>query len=156
MLAQIHELSELNIFKTKNTLVINFFFPPFLCFAGYIIHESGVWSEVHHKWFFLPRRASKEKYEETADERRGTNLMFIADEHFYDISVRTIGPVNPTHGFSSFKFVPGTDDTVIVALKSMEDNGKIASFIMAFDMDGSVLMPERKIGDVKYEGIEFV
>ena len=124
--------------------------------SGYIIHESGVWSQVHQKWFFLPRRASTEKYDETSDERRGTNLMFISDESFQNIVVRTIGTVNPTHGFSSFKFVPGTDDSIIVALKSEEDNGKIASFILAFDIHGSVLMPERKIGEVKYEGIEFI
>lgn len=28
---------------------------------GYMIHESGLWSQVHRKWFFLPRRCSKEK-----------------------------------------------------------------------------------------------
>lgn len=28
---------------------------------GYMIHESGMWSELHRKWFFLPRRCSKEK-----------------------------------------------------------------------------------------------
>lgn len=28
---------------------------------GYMIHESGMWSEQHKKWFFLPRRCSKEK-----------------------------------------------------------------------------------------------
>ncbi|KAK7113600.1 hypothetical protein V1264_012859 [Littorina saxatilis] len=123
---------------------------------GYIIHESGVWSEIHRKWFFLPRRASKERYEEKADESRGTNLLFVADEHFQDVKVKAIGTVSPTHGFSSFKFVPGTDDTVIVALKSQEDDGKIASYILAFNIDGSILLPEQKIGDVKYEGIEFV
>lgn len=127
-----------------------------LTVSGYIIHESGVWSEVHRRWFFLPRRASKERYEERADERRGTNLLFVSDENFQDILVKTVGSINPTHGFSSFKFVPGTADTVIVALKSEEDNGKIASFILAFDIHGSILMPEQKIGEVKYEGIEFV
>ena len=127
-----------------------------LCISGYIIHESGVWSDVHQRWFFLPRRASKEKYDETADERRATNLMFISDELFQEISVKTIGAVNPTHGFSSFKFVPDTHDSVIVALKSEEDNGKIASYILAFDIEGNILLPERKIGDVKYEGIEFI
>ena len=29
---------------------------------GYIIHEAAVWSDVHRKWFFLPRRASHERY----------------------------------------------------------------------------------------------
>lgn len=111
---------------------------------------------MHKKWFFLPRRASKERYNEKADEKMGTNLMFIADDRFQDISVRNIGIVVPTHGFSSFKFVPGTEDTVIVALKSEEDNGKIASYILVFDINGALIFPEFKIGDIKYEGIEFV
>ena len=76
--------------------------------------------------------------------------------NFSNIEVKTVGVLNPTHGFSSFKFVPGTEDKVIVALKSEEVDGKIASYILAFDINGTILMPERKIGDVKYEGIEFV
>lgn len=28
---------------------------------GYMIHESAVWSPIHRKWYFLPRRCSKEK-----------------------------------------------------------------------------------------------
>ena len=124
--------------------------------SGYMIHESAVWSDVHRKWFFLPRRASKEKYEETADEKRATNLLFSSDEYFQDIQVKRVGPLRLTHGFSSFKFVPGTDDTIIVALKSEEDGGKVASYILAFDIHGSLLMPEEKIGEVKYEGIEFI
>ncbi|XP_005098146.1 soluble calcium-activated nucleotidase 1 [Aplysia californica] len=123
---------------------------------GYIIHESGVWSDVHKKWFFLPRRASTETYDEVKDEKRATNLMFIADEDFTSVEIKKIGSLNPTHGFSSFKFIPGTEDSIIVALKSEEDNGKIASYILAFDINGNTLMPEKKIGDVKYEGIEFV
>ncbi|XP_076443199.1 soluble calcium-activated nucleotidase 1-like [Babylonia areolata] len=123
---------------------------------GYLIHESAVWSDIHQKWFFLPRRASTEKYDETLDERRATNLLFTADENFQNVEVKTVGRVHPTHGFSSFKFVPGTEDTIIVALKSEEDNGKIASFILAFDIHGTMLMPEQKIGEVKYEGIEFI
>ncbi|CAL1533529.1 unnamed protein product [Lymnaea stagnalis] len=119
---------------------------------GYIIHESGVWSDVHKKWFFLPRRASTETYDEVKDERRATNLMFIVDENFENIEVRKIGPVNPTHGFSSFKFIPGTEDSIIVALKSEEDRGKIASYLLAFNLNGNILMSEVKIGDVKYEG----
>lgn len=36
-----------------------------------MIHESGQWSDIHNKWFFLPRRASNETYTEAADETRG-------------------------------------------------------------------------------------
>ena len=30
---------------------------------GYIIHEAVVWSNVHRRWYFLPRRASHERCE---------------------------------------------------------------------------------------------
>lgn len=32
-----------------------------ITWPGYMIHESGVWSDIHRKWFFLPRRCSKDK-----------------------------------------------------------------------------------------------
>lgn len=38
----------------------------------------------------------------------GTNLAITADWTFQDIRVAEVGPLNPTRGFSSFKFVPGT------------------------------------------------
>nr|XP_046261697.1 soluble calcium-activated nucleotidase 1b isoform X2 [Scatophagus argus] len=123
---------------------------------GYLIHESAAWSERLQHWFFLPRRASHERYEETADERRATNLLLSCPADFSYVSVRHVGPLNPTRGFSSFKFVPDTDDQIILALKSEEDAGNIATYITAFTLDGRVLMPETKIGNVKYEGLEFV
>lgn len=124
--------------------------------AGYLIHESAAWSDTLQRWLFLPRRASKERYEETADERRGSNLVLSCSPDFKDIIVSRVGPLNPTHGFSSFKFVPNMDDQIILALKSEEDAGKIATYIMAFTLDGRMLLPETKIGDVKYEGLEFI
>ncbi|XP_077426993.1 soluble calcium-activated nucleotidase 1b [Vanacampus margaritifer] len=123
---------------------------------GYLIHESAAWSERLQRWFFLPRRASHERYEESADERRATNLLLSCRADFSDVTMRRVGPLNPTHGFSSFKFVPDTDDQIVLALKSEEDAGRIASYIMAFTLDGQVLMPETKIGDEKYEGLEFI
>ncbi|XP_072225064.1 soluble calcium-activated nucleotidase 1 isoform X2 [Leuresthes tenuis] len=123
---------------------------------GYFIHESAAWSDTLQRWFFLPRRASKERYEETADERRGANVVLSCSPDFKDIKVSRVGPHNPTHGFSTFKFVPNTDDQIILALKSEEDAGTIATYITAFTLDGRVLLPESKIGDVKYEGLEFI
>lgn len=32
-----------------------------ISWPGYMIHESGVWSEVHKRWYFLPRRCSKDR-----------------------------------------------------------------------------------------------
>lgn len=123
---------------------------------GYLIHESAAWSDTLQRWFFLPRRASSERYEEVADERRGTNLVLSCSPDFQDIVASRVGALNPTHGFSSFKFIPNTDDQIMVALKSEEDAGKIATYIVAFTLDGRILLPETKIGDVKYEGIEFI
>ena len=121
-----------------------------------MIHESCVWSKIHQRWIFLPRRASKERYEEKADERRASNLMLTADEDFKKIEVSHIGKLSLTHGFSSFKFIPGTNDNVILALKSEEDGDNKASYVLVFTLEGKILYSERKIGDRKYEGIEFV
>lgn len=123
---------------------------------GYLIHESACWSDTLQRWFFLPRRASHERYSEQADERRGTNLLLRATQDFRGIDVSRVGDLVPTHGFSSFKFVPNTDDQIIVALKSQEDGSTVATYITAFTLDGRFLLPETKIGDVKYEGIEFI
>ena len=121
-----------------------------------MIHESAMWSSTQGKWFFLPRRASKETYTEKDDERRATNLLFTADEDFSVIKMQRIGPLHLTRGFSSFKFVPGTDDNVIVALKSEEDGDKIATYIIIFKLNGDILLDETLIGEHKFEGIEFV
>eukprot|EP00042_Codosiga_hollandica_P023229 m.90546 g.90546 ORF g.90546 m.90546 type:complete len:378 (+) comp51099_c0_seq22:145-1278(+) len=113
---------------------------------GYVIHESAVWSDVHQKWFFLPRKASKDKYEDVRDEGRGTNHLLKADEDFRTVEVLTLGPLNPIHGFSSFKFIPGSNDQEIVALKTQEYKGEIATFIAVFTLDGRTLMNVTKIG----------
>lgn len=120
--------------------------------------QAAAWSDVHKKWFFLPRRASKFKYNDVEDERHGTNMLLTADDSFSRIKVTTVGDLEtPSHGFSSFKFVPQTSDHIIVALKSEELEGKVATYIMVFDADnGAILYPETKIGDHKYEGIEFI
>lgn len=123
---------------------------------GYLIHESACWSDTLQRWFFLPRRASQERYSEKDDERKGANLLLSSSPDFGDIAVSHVGAVVPTHGFSSFKFIPNTDDQIIVALKSEEDSGRVATYIMAFTLDGRFLLPETKIGSVKYEGIEFI
>ncbi|XP_016978315.1 apyrase [Drosophila rhopaloa] len=130
-----------------------------ITWPGYMIHESGTWSDVKQRWFFLPRRCSKEKYNETKDEHMGCNVLVSADESFTKIETVQLDPENttPTHGFSSFKFLPGTDDSIIVALKSEELNGKTATFITAFDIKGKTLLPEMRIeSDYKYEGFEFI
>lgn len=129
-----------------------------IVYPGYMIHESAAWSVHHKKWFFLPRRASHASYNEIEDERMGTNMLISADDSFTDITVKRIGAVVPTLGYSSFKFIPGSKDHLIVALKSQEDAGNVATFITVFTIDGKILLPDQRVGseNVKYEGIEFI
>lgn len=125
---------------------------------GYMIHESGVFSEITRKWYFLPRRCSKERYNETKDESMGCNVLIECDENFHQIKLTEVGPLTfPTRGFSSFKFIPGTEDKTIIALKSEEFNGKTSTYYTVLSVDGKIIVGDTKIDtDLKYEGIEFV
>lgn len=132
---------------------------------GFVIHEAAAWSPVQRKWFFLPRKLSKVKYDEVAELNSGSNVFVAASEKFDEIRVLTVGAVAPTHGFSTFKFVPQTHDTVVVALKTEENGDAMSSYIVVFKMlpddnnssTADVIMAETKIDDLyKFEGIEFL
>jgi len=123
---------------------------------GYLIHEAVRFNPFNRRWYFLPRRASKEMYNDMLDQRRGANMVISTDEFFEDIKVSQVGELITTHGFSAFAFVPYRENEVI-ALKTEEVDGTIATYITMFDLDdGTELLPETKIGDVKFEGIEFL
>jgi hypothetical protein len=92
------------------------------------------------------------------------------DEHFSSVQVVELGPLNPilgattplvlyrfplllkqlsrvhVTGFSSFKFIPNTNDQEIVALKTQEYQGEIATYIAVFRLDGTILMNITEIG----------
>lgn len=124
---------------------------------GYMIHESGAWSETNKKWFFLPRRCSKDRYNETLDESRGCNYLITADESFTNIERIQVGELKPTRGFSSFKFLPESHDSIIIALKTEELNGSTSTYLTVFDIKGNILLEDEKIQtSYKYEGFEFI
>lgn len=122
---------------------------------GYLIHEAVRFNAVSRRWYFLPRRVSTEAYNDELDESRGANYVLSTNENFEDVKISRIGPHVPTHGFSSFAFVPYRENE-IVALKTQEFEGNIATYITVFNLNGEVLLGETKIADVKYEGIEFL
>jgi soluble calcium-activated nucleotidase 1 len=135
---------------------------------GYLIHEAVNWSPHLRKWIFMPRRISKEKYDDVLDEKRGSNKVVLIDEKFTSHEVVKVKMANKDglHGFSSFAFVPGTGDKHVLALRSVEEDCagddlnmcKQRSYFVIFDVTtGDVLMDEKKIEeDMKYEGVEFV
>eukprot|EP00126_Sphaerothecum_destruens_P015724 Sdes_comp9761_c0_seq1m1281 len=126
-------------------------------FPGYLLHEAVCWSSLLDRWVFLPRKVSSEPYNDVEDERKGSNIMIIADDKFDQISVVPVGQSEPTRGFSSFKFIPHSMDREIVALKTEEVAGQVNTYILIFNIEGDILYPETLIAqDVKYEGIEFI
>ena len=63
------------------------------------------------------------------------------------------GPLVPRRGFSSAKLLPGGGD-MLVALRTEEYRGKMATYLTVLSTNGSVLMEDTHIADVKYEGLE--
>lgn len=136
---------------------------------GYVIHEAVLWSEKLKKWIFIPRRVSSEAYNDTLDERKGSNKIVLVNEKFTDATVVEVkmAELDPLHGFSSAAFVPGTEEKHIMATRSVEEGCtddavqekcKQRSYMVVFDvLTGEVLMDEVKFTDaIKFEGVEFV
>merc|ERR1712228_649149 len=58
-------------------------------------------------------------------------------------------------GFSSIRFLPNTNDSMIVGVRTQERNKEVVnSFLSVFDIDGNVYLQSKKIpGRRKYEGL---
>jgi hypothetical protein len=76
-------------------------------FPGYLTHEAVVFNHYTRQWVFLPRKASKQPYTDATDEHCGTNLLLLVSEEFSNVTVLTVGPLEPEWGFSSIALVPG-------------------------------------------------
>ncbi|KAK6044860.1 Apyrase [Cooperia oncophora] len=124
-------------------------------YPGYVIHEAVQWSD---RWFFLPRHLSKLAYNPDTVEETGANVLLSASEDFTDFTAVMVGHEVHTRGFSAFQFVQGTNDTIIVAVKSQElGQLPFSSYMMVFTIYGRIIMDETLVpGQIKYEGIEFL
>jgi soluble calcium-activated nucleotidase 1 len=125
-------------------------------YPGYLLHEAVSWNPVEKKWYFFPRRVSTEAYDPDLDEERCGNIAISADPSFTQFKViHEVGPFDKTRGFASSKFIPFREHEVLV-LKTKEQT-LTESFMMVYDLKtGKVLMPETKIGEIKFEGVEFL
>lgn len=94
-------------------------------------------------------------------QTKGAAKILEADESFNQI-VETVVDYNvnyPDRGFSSFKFIPGTNDKYIIALRSSEKLGlahSSSTYLSIFSVEGHLLTPEEieVSKDFKFEGIE--
>ncbi|GAB0092538.1 hypothetical protein DMENIID0001_075400 [Sergentomyia squamirostris] len=126
-------------------------------FPGWIIHEAAVWSPINKKWIFIPRKCSPKPYLEVDDEYIGCNKIIFANEDFTHIEFTNLqaDPQPPERGFASFKFLPDSNEKIIVGLTTVEANNQVTTSIIAFDLQGKILFPETKFIDDKYEGLAF-
>lgn len=139
-----------------------------VAFPGYLMHEAVLWSSIHREWVFLPRRRSGLAYDSADNEKRGWNGLLIASEDFKHVRVRRIPALEDTHGFrgfSSAKFVPGSNDRTIAALRTIEidpgnhgyKNRYTETFLGVFNIvTGEMLLKETRVGYKKYEGLVFL
>lgn len=137
-------------------------------FPGYLMHEAVLWSHERREWIFLPRRRSEEPFDAQSVMKKGWNGLIVADEKFVSLRrvvIKGLSDDSGLRGFSSAKFVPGSKDRLVAALRTIEIekqtkskwSRRTASYMSVFDVvTGDMVMEERKVSNLKYEGLAFL
>jgi hypothetical protein len=123
---------------------------------GFVVHEAVAWSDIHQKWLFAPRRLSKAKYDKATYSKTGTNSAVWADDQRKEFEPTTFGEQNETTGFTDIKFIPGTEDKLVLALKSGLDGDKLFSSLSVYDWEGKEIMKDVVVAEGVYAGVEFL
>jgi len=151
---------------------------------GYLTHEAAAWIEGSKggdgMWIFAPRRFSVEPFDEVMDEMRGGHsilryivpgghdgaldgggngagrasaVRFASDRS--DSSMSTGGPDGfDPRGISSIRQLPGSTE-ILVALKTEEVGGRVASYLSVMRSNGQILLPDVLVAEgFKFEGLE--
>ena len=129
--------------------------------AGYMIHEGARWSDVHKKWFFLPRKMSRQPYDEVIDAGKCNNLMIACPDGSKEGSEVIMKPYlmkYNTRGCSDFLFVPGTNDCHIMMIRTEESlDNVVSTYASVIDLEANVLMDETLVAsERKFEGAAWV
>jgi nucleoside diphosphate kinase len=130
--------------------------------AGYMIHEGARWSDVHKQWFFMPRKLSREPYDEVKDCSKCVNLMLTCPEKPAvggdDVIMQAYLTKSDLRGCSDFLFVPGTKDTHVFMLRTEESlDNVVSTYASVIDLEANVLMEEVKVAtERKFEGAAWV
>jgi len=115
--------------------------------AGYMIHEGARWSDAHQQWFFMPRKMSREPYDEVIDAGKCVNLMMTCSDPApadgEGILMQPYLTKMNQRGCSDFLFVPGTNDAHMFMLRTDESlEGEISTYAAVIDLEANVLMAE--------------
>jgi soluble calcium-activated nucleotidase 1 len=127
--------------------------------AGYMIHEGGRWSDVHGAWLFMPRKLSRERYDEVVDAAKCVNLMLTCPDppapDGANVALGEYLEFCDLRGCSDFLFVPGSNDCHIFVIRTEETlEGVLSTYASVIDLEGKVLMPEAVFQtERKFEGV---
>lgn len=156
-----------------------------------VAHEAIIWSDVLNMWIVLPR--VEERLDAVPEFRSGGDhphlklsnsgtlelnnyQILIADSDFLNMqrvrleSLLIALPSNISHdiaelraGFTSLKFLPSSQDKILVALLTVEhprkcsDASSAASFLVILSLSGEILSPPALIpAPHRFEGLEFL
>ncbi|OQV24596.1 putative Soluble calcium-activated nucleotidase 1 [Hypsibius exemplaris] len=126
--------------------------------GGFMMQEAVLYSDIAQAWYFLPRTI---QYDNSTDDPvqdlSPCDFIVTATE---DLTVFTttalVGPLDWRFGFSAARFVPGTNDSLILALRSFESEELFATKIVMFHLNGTIVLPEQiVVKGIKFEGLEF-
>ena len=113
-------------------------------------------------WMFMPRKLSRQSYDEVIDAGKCVNLMAaspdpVAEDGSGVILQKYLGFLEQ-RGASDFLLVPGTKDCHVFVIRTEESlDGVISTFSSVIDLEGNTLMAEKPIGeDRKFEGAAWV
>ncbi len=122
--------------------------------SNFAIHEAVNWNPLDRRWYFLPRRMSKETWSKKTDSV-GSCVIISCSESFEDWKVTQLGKYQVGHGYSSFKFVPYREHEII-ALKTEEYGDDVHTDLEVIDIVKGKILLHVRLGLIKFEGIELV
>ena len=124
---------------------------------GYLTHEGALWSDIHQRWFFVPRKiAYHTKYDFARDPSDHAAILMTCNDKFNDIRIIPYQVEDKVgHGCSDLAFVEGSGDTEIICTRTIETHEVTRTWLCAFDITGKMLLEEMPLQDgIKYEGVE--
>jgi len=138
--------SGLNLINANSILIL-----------GEIEHEAAEWDHFKQKWLFTPRRVTKQKKDAATWNSISTNRAVFVDDNSRDLEILELGDLNKNFGFVGLRYIPGTNNQLVLALKTgLDKQGNQLSTLVVYNQAGMVVMPEITVAEGIYSGVEFL
>ena len=120
---------------------------------GFVMMEAVLYSATQQTWYFLPRSLHR-----APNDSSTCSFVVVSTNNFSSFKTISLeGKLDTRSGFAAARFVPGTNETAIMALRSLEGDRVFATMIVVFHINSTILLPEQTVSQgVKFEGVEFM